>query len=74
MIVDCHTHIWQSPDQLGPADLGEPNRSLRARGVKSTPGGKVLRRSIPAADPDHHWHEQEEASIDTSIVLGVKRR
>ena len=22
MIVDCHTHVWQSPDQLGQLDLG----------------------------------------------------
>lgn len=74
MIVDCHTHIWQSPDQLGPADLGEPGRAARARGVRATPGGRVVRRTIPAADPDHHWHEQEEASIDKSIVLGFKSR
>ena len=74
MIVDCHTHIWQSPDQLGPADLGEPSRAARAKGVRGSPGGKTLRRTIPAADPDYHWHEQEEALIDKSIVLGFKSR
>jgi predicted TIM-barrel fold metal-dependent hydrolase len=74
MIVDCHTHIWQSPDQLGPADLGDPSRGNRARGTRLSPTGRALRRTIPAADPDYHWHEQELASIDKSIVLGFKSR
>ncbi len=74
MIVDCHTHIWQSPDQLGPADLGDPSRAARARGVRLTPTGRALRRTIPAADPDFHWAEQEQASIDKSIVLGFKSK
>jgi uncharacterized protein len=74
MIVDCHTHIWQSPDQLGPAELGDPSRSARAKGARVSPLGRPLRRSIPAADPDYHWAEQEHASIDKSIVLGFKSR
>jgi len=74
MIVDCHTHIWQSPDQLGPVDLGEPSRATRAKGIRTSPTGRTLRRTIPAADPDYHWQEQEQASIDLSIVLGFKSR
>ena len=74
MIVDCHTHIWQSPDQLGSVDLGEPARTGRSRSQRLSPTGRVLRRAIPAADPDHHWQEQETASIDKSIVLGFKSR
>jgi len=74
MIIDCHTHIWQSPDQLGPADLGDPSRPGRAKSPRLSPTGRPIRRTIPAADPDHHWHEQEEASIDKSIVLGFKSR
>lgn len=74
MIIDCHTHIWQSPDQLGPADLGDPSRVGRGKGPRLSPTGRQLRRTIPAADPDFHWQEQEEASIDKSIVLGFKSR
>ncbi|HEX8339320.1 MAG TPA: amidohydrolase family protein [Tepidisphaeraceae bacterium] len=76
MIVDCHTHIWQSPDQLGPVELGDAQRGGLRGGPKPrlTPAGRPVRRTIPAADPDHHWQEQEEASIDKSIVLGFKSR
>lgn len=75
MIVDCHTHIWQSPDQLGPVDLGEPSRSSRTRGLRVSATGKTtVRRTIPSADPDFHWSEQESASVDKSIVLGFKSR
>jgi uncharacterized protein len=74
MIVDCHTHIWQSPDQLGPVDLGEPSRAIRTKGARLSPTGRPVRRTIPAADPDFHWAEQESASVDKSIVLGFKSR
>lgn len=90
MIVDCHTHIWESPDQLGQLDLGaamKPSRkrmsgtagqSSPARAAVSAGGalaptpGKGVWRSIPAADPDHHW--AEATSVDRSIVLGFKSR
>lgn len=71
MIVDCHTHIWQSPDQLGPVELGESTRLSRGRSKPGLPG-RPVKRSIPAADPEYHWAEQESASIDKSIVLGFK--
>lgn len=72
MIIDCHTHIWQSPDQLGQADLGELPKSSRTRGPRLSPGGRTLWRTIPAADPDHHWASIGPA--DKSIVLGFKSR
>jgi predicted TIM-barrel fold metal-dependent hydrolase len=72
MIVDCHTHIWQSPDQLGQADLGEVSRQSRPRTPRLSPGGKSLWRTMPAADPEHHW--TQSGTVDKSIVLGFKSR
>ena len=78
MIVDCHTHIWQSPEQLGQLELGSPSRSGRGRAGNpwtAAPGrystNKVW-RSVPAADPDHHW--AQSSTVDKSIVLGFKSR
>jgi len=71
MIVDCHTHVWQSPDQLGNLDLGEMPRAVRSRAPRVSPNRTVW-RAIPAADPDHHW--AQSASVDKSIVLGFKSR
>ena len=71
MIVDCHTHIWQSPEQLGQLDLGDvslPNRQRSARISPLRPSW----RTIPAADPDHHW--AQSSAVDRSIVLGFKSR
>jgi uncharacterized protein len=70
IIVDCHTHLWQTPDQLGQASLGEASRSVRAGRLGGT--GLNLWRSTPAADPDHHW--AQSATVDKSIVLGFKSR
>ncbi len=72
MIVDCHTHIWQSPDQLGQVDLGEQSRLNKAKGPRSSPTGRTIWRAIPAADPEHHW--AQSTKVDTSIVLGFKSR
>jgi predicted TIM-barrel fold metal-dependent hydrolase len=71
MIVDCHTHIWQSPEQLGQSDLGEIPRQVRSHG-RVAPSGKTVWRTVPAADPDHHW--AQSAAVDKSIVLGFKSR
>jgi predicted TIM-barrel fold metal-dependent hydrolase len=71
MIVDCHTHIWQSPEQLGLLDLGEIPRNSRSRPRTGAPNRTVW-RSVPAADPDHHW--AQSATVDKSIVLGFKSR
>jgi predicted TIM-barrel fold metal-dependent hydrolase len=72
MIVDCHTHIWQSPDQLGQVDLGEQSRLARVRAPRVSPTGRTIWRSIPAADPEHHW--AQTTTVDKSIVLGFKSR
>ena len=71
MIVDCHTHIWQSPDQLGQVDLGDVPRS-RSRTPRISPSGRALWRSIPSGDPDYHW--AQSGTVDKSIVLGFKSR
>lgn len=71
MIVDCHTHVWQSPDQLGQMDLGELPRSARMRPARLSVG-RGQWRSMPAADPDHHW--AHSGPVDKSIVLGFKSR
>ena len=84
MIVDCHTHIWQSPEQLGRLELGIPARPSRGRsGAGSNPSHasptaarystqKSGWRGVPAADPEHHWAESR--TVDKSIVLGFKSR
>lgn len=72
MIVDCHTHIWQSPDQLGRADLGELTRRGRSYASRALHGHRTGWRTIPAADPDHHWAQSN--AVDVSIVLGFKSR
>ena len=71
MIVDCHTHIWQSPDQLGELDLGNLSRALRKR-LPRIAGDQSVWRCVPAADADHHW--AQAGSVDKSIVLGFKSR
>lgn len=72
MIVDCHTHIWQSPDQLGQVDLGDMPRASRNRSTRLSPMGRTLWRSVPAADPDHHWAQTH--AVDKSFVLAFKSR
>jgi predicted TIM-barrel fold metal-dependent hydrolase len=71
MIVDCHTHVWQSPEQLGQLELGEMPRSYRLRG-RGSPSSKTAWRTVPAADPDHHW--ASSGTVDKSIVLAFKSR
>lgn len=75
MIVDVHTHIWQSPEQLGHLDLGDPTRTARPRATRQPAGstriGTVF-RTVPAADPEHHW--SQTAAADKAIVLGFKSK
>jgi predicted TIM-barrel fold metal-dependent hydrolase len=75
MIVDVHTHIWQSPEQLGQLDLGNSPRSGRKR-LPRVSGPKGIWRALPAADADHHWAESgaQSGTVDKSIVLGFKSR
>jgi hypothetical protein len=72
MIVDCHTHIWESPDQLGQLDLGDMPKQSGRRGGRLGIGGRSAWRTVPAADADHHW--SESAVVDKSIVLAFKSR
>ena len=74
MIVDCHTHIWQSPEQLGQLELGELPRNPRQRAasIRSGTPNRTVWRSVPAADPEHHW--AQSGAVDKSIVLGFKSR
>jgi predicted TIM-barrel fold metal-dependent hydrolase len=68
MIVDVHTHVWQTPDQLGQADLGDPSAESARRGGR----GRVVIRRTPLADPETHW--QASLPADHAIVLGFKSR
>ncbi len=72
MIVDCHTHIWESPDQLGSVDLGELPRGVRRQKLRLSPAGRAIWRTIPQAAPEDHW--QQTASVDKVFVLGFKSR
>src|SRR3954452_7634445 len=74
MIVDCHTHIWQSPDQLGRLGLGNVAAAAASRRnrIKGYTAQKSGWRTVPAADPDHHW--AQSGTVDKSIVLGFKSR
>ena len=71
MIVDCHTHVWQSPDQLGQLVLGDMFRHSKNRPARATLAAPIL-RSIPSADADHHW--SQSGMVDKAIVLGFKSR
>ena len=71
MIVDIHTHVWQSPEQLGRVDLGELHRPRIVRTVRSTLTKPPL-RTVPSADADHHL--ASTAGIDRSVVLAFKSR
>lgn len=71
MIVDVHTHVWQSPEQLGRVDLGELHRPRIVRTVRSTLTKPPL-RTVPSADADHHF--ASTAGVDKSVVLAFKSR
>lgn len=63
MIVDCYTHIWDSPTQLG-RDL--PRRPARVASSADVP--------LPSGSPAAGAHRHLEASrpVDVAIVLGFK--
>jgi len=72
MICDVHTHVWQSPDQLGQMDLGEVRHTRHRHRTQPTPPPRTGWRSIPSGDPDYHW--SQSTKVDKSIVLGFKSR
>lgn len=62
MIIDCHTHIWQSPEQLGDGALAELSRPTLIAGQKM--------RLLPQADTANHLLAAEP--VDKSFVLGFR--
>jgi uncharacterized protein len=64
MIIDCHTHIWQSPEQLGDGALAELSRPTVVAGQKM--------RLLPQADTANHLLASEPA--ERTFVLGFKSR
>ena len=65
MIVDCHTHIWESPAQLGLEGGQSPGRGQR--GVQTPQAG-----GWPDASMQSHYLASEP--VDKSFVLGFKSR
>ncbi len=66
MIVDCYTHVWDSPQQLGRAMPAEPGAG--------TDGADALRSTAPpvSAGVQRHWAACEP--VDTALVLGFQSR
>ncbi len=63
MIVDCHTHIWESPEQLGQARLRMEAHTHRG---PDQPG-----RLLDASAEEHLLASEP---VDRSFVLGFKSR
>ncbi len=64
MIIDCHTSIWQSPEQLG--------REAINRIAQPTRFGHEQIRLLPKADTASHWLACEP--VQRCFVLGFKSR
>ena len=64
MIVDCHSHIWQSPEQLGPGALPDLARLMVF--------GHERVRLLPKADTASHHIQSEPAG--RCFVLGFCSR
>ncbi len=64
MIIDCHTSIWQSPEQLG--------RDAINRIAQPTRFGHEQVRLLPKADTASHYLAAEP--VQRSFVLGFKSR
>ncbi|MGC9258478.1 MAG: amidohydrolase family protein [Phycisphaerae bacterium] len=64
MIIDCHTSIWQSPEQLGRDAIDRIAQPIRF--------GREQVRLLPKADTASHWLAC--APVDVSLVLGFKSR
>lgn len=62
MIIDCHTHIWQSPEQLGQSALPDLARPIVF--------GKERVRLLPKADTASHHILSEPAG--RCFVLGFR--
>lgn len=60
MIVDMHTHLWQTPEQLGP-QISEQLRRRFAERYEMLDAGPVT-------------HEQAMEPVDVAVVLGFRSR
>lgn len=59
MMIDCHTHVWERPDQLGRLNLGF--------------GGRTGERPVQGC-PDFRDYRAGAAGTDVTVVLGFKSR
>ncbi len=70
----CHTHVWQSPEQLGQLVLGESARANRPR-VWPAAGGSLRAghsAAVPPGDAENHWAQC--ADVDKAFVLAFRAR
>src|SRR5438552_11576020 len=65
MIVDCHTHVWETPQQLGLPAIDPAGMVHRAP-------QSALGRLYPDASFEQHFLASEP--VDKSFVLGFKSR
>ncbi|HVP13596.1 MAG TPA: amidohydrolase family protein [Phycisphaerae bacterium] len=66
VIVDCHTHVWESPEQLGRAHPA--SQHVKPQTAAMEPGDDA----VPDASPDHHT--RAAAPVNKSFVLAFKSR
>lgn len=66
VIVDCHTHIWESPGQLGQIE-----NELR-NGIHGGGEGRQGESMLPDASVEEHLKASEP--VDKSFVFGFKSR
>jgi predicted TIM-barrel fold metal-dependent hydrolase len=64
MIVDCHTHVWESPEQLGHGAVA---------GMARLPGGR-WRTDVPQLDASTGHHLAASSPVDMTFVLAFKSR
>lgn len=62
MIVDCHTHVWETPEQLG--------RGATA-GIARTPAGR-WRKPVRHLDASTDHHLAASSPVDKTFVLAFK--
>lgn len=60
MIVDVHTHVWDTPDQWGPQTAALLRRRM------TTP--------MDRADANNQAHSEAMAGVDTAFVLGFRSK
>ncbi len=61
MIIDCHTHLWRSPEQLGKARFGQV----------SGPGSvRLAPAELPQAGPEEHQAACQR--VDKAVIIGFR--